>query len=69
MTHTSPDVVFRDCSTCGEQRAFEVLACSDGHGPDCPELACTVCGEAVLIGVFEFGDPAEVTRSPVAAAA
>lgn len=48
------DLVRRDCSTCGEQRAFEALAGADGHGDDCPELACVQCGEAVFLGGFEF---------------
>lgn len=42
------------CSTCrptdGKDRSFERPPCSDGHGEDCPELACTGCGAAFLSG-------------------
>jgi hypothetical protein len=48
MTH----LLVRDCSTCGEQRAFEAPACADGHGSDCPELACVGCGAAIFVGVL-----------------
>lgn len=41
------------CSTCGDERLFEQLPCIDGHGPDCPELACVGCGTAVLIGAVD----------------
>ena len=47
-------LALRDCSTCRAQRAFEALVCIDGHGADCPELACVDCGEAVLVGLFDF---------------
>jgi hypothetical protein len=39
------------CSTCGDEREFEQPPCPDGHGPDCPERACTACGTAVLVGL------------------
>lgn len=38
------------CSACGDERLFEQPPCPDGHGAECPELACTGCGAAVLIG-------------------
>ncbi|MFB4314645.1 hypothetical protein [Actinomadura sp. 21ATH] len=44
------------CSTCGDEREFERPPCQDGHGPDCPELACVECGSAVLTG-FPAGTP------------
>jgi hypothetical protein len=41
----------RWCSTCEGERAFEVPPCEDGHGSDCPDLACTSCGLALVVGV------------------
>lgn len=38
------------CETCGDEMPFEAPPCMDGHGPDCPELACTGCGSALLVG-------------------
>lgn len=35
------------CATCGGDVRFEVPPCQDGHD-DCPELACTACGTAVV---------------------
>ncbi len=40
----------RNCSTCATQRPFEAPTCADGHDPDCPDLACVVCGEAIFCG-------------------
>ncbi|MCX4470916.1 hypothetical protein C5N14_16255 [Micromonospora sp. MW-13] len=42
------------CDTCGGVQPFEAPPCADGHGADCPELACTGCGAAVLIATFTF---------------
>ncbi|MEW2357777.1 hypothetical protein [Spirillospora sp. NPDC029432] len=58
------------CSTCGDERDFERPPCQDGHGPDCPELACVDCGSAVLTG-FPAGTPgpASGTASDAATAA
>lgn len=39
------------CSSCGDERVFEQPPCPDGHGADCPELACVDCGSAVLTGM------------------
>ena len=43
-------VVFRFCSECSDERLFEQPPCIDGHGVDCPELACVDCGTAVVVG-------------------
>ncbi len=48
----------RTCPSCGDQRPFEAPPCQDGHGADCPELACVDCGTAVLLGL-----PVPVRRS------
>jgi hypothetical protein len=39
------------CTTCRAESAFEQPDCIDdhGHGVDCPEWACVVCGEAVVV--------------------
>lgn len=50
------------CSTCGDEREFERPPCQDGHGPDCPELACVECGSAVLTG-FPAGSPGPAAGS------
>ncbi len=39
----------RHCPVCDEERSFEQPPCADGHGVDCPELACAVCGMAIVI--------------------
>ena len=36
------------CTGCRAVREFEQPPCGDGHGRDCPELSCTMCGEALL---------------------
>lgn len=70
VTHTVSHLVLRDCSTCGEQRAFEALVCADGHGGDCPELACIDCGEAVVVAILDFDVATKAeTPLPVAVAA
>ncbi|REE95264.1 hypothetical protein [Thermomonospora umbrina] len=53
------------CSDCGDDRPFERPPCSDGHGVECPELACTVCGSAILLGT----DPPALPATPVVSAA
>ncbi len=37
------------CSTCGTETEFAQPECLDGHGADCDEWACVICGEALLI--------------------
>jgi hypothetical protein len=45
--------------------AFEQPQCLEdhGHGVDCPEWACVVCGEAVVVG---FGLTEPVARVDLA---
>ncbi|MFB9236211.1 hypothetical protein ACFFWC_11740 [Plantactinospora siamensis] len=38
------------CDICAELMLFEAPPCEDGHGGDCPELACVGCGTVMLIG-------------------
>jgi hypothetical protein len=46
------------CTTCRADMAFEQPECLEdhGHGVDCPEWACVVCGEAVVVG-FGLTEP------------
>jgi len=57
------------CTTCRADRAFEQPDRLNDHGPgvDCPEWACMVCGEAVVVA-FGLAEPvrATVRRSHVA---
>ena len=40
---------YRLCLSCGDERRFDCPPCLDGHGAECPELACVDCGAALLI--------------------
>ncbi len=42
------------CDVCEGVALFEAPPCVDGHGTDCPELICTDCGAAVVVGTFAF---------------
>lgn len=56
------------CGTCGDDMPFEAPPCADGHGAECPELACTGCGSAVLLGSLlpaRAGGESRRSRSPV----
>jgi len=44
--------VKRFCDKCRAVRAFEQPPCQEGHGTDCDEWSCVVCGEAMLIASF-----------------
>ncbi len=39
------------CSPCGAEQFFDSPPCEDGHGEECLDLACTVCGHAIVVGV------------------
>lgn len=41
---------FLHCPICARQQPVEVPPCIDGHGAECPERVCTVCGTALLAG-------------------
>jgi hypothetical protein len=45
-------VEFRWCAACTDVTAFEAPPCHDGHGSDCPDLACVECGLGVVAGVL-----------------
>lgn len=40
------------CFTCRKKVVFEQPPCSDGHGAECDEWACTVCGAAIVAGTL-----------------
>jgi hypothetical protein len=46
----------RYCAGCGDERLFEsfhaeAASCPDAADGECLEWGCTVCGEAVIIGL------------------
>jgi hypothetical protein len=46
----------RYCTGCSDERLFEQFhaepgGCPDAGDGDCPEWACTVCGDALFIGL------------------
>ncbi len=48
--------VTRYCTGCGEEQPFEqfhaeAVGCPDVPDGDCPEWGCSVCGEALFIGL------------------
>jgi hypothetical protein len=45
----------RWCADCSAEVAFEVPPCDDGHGDDCPDLACTGCGAGLVVGAVDVG--------------
>ena len=53
------EITVRWCAECRAEQAFEVPPCADGHGVDCPDLACTACGTGIVVGGV-------VGRGPVA---
>jgi hypothetical protein len=32
------------CPVCNDETAFEAIDCADGHGAQCPDRLCAVCG-------------------------
>ena len=49
----------RECALCGEERPVERPECPDGHGDDCPEAFCVLCGAAIWVGISDY----QLTRS------
>ncbi len=56
-------LVVRRCPGCAQDREFETPPCAE-HGADCPELACVVCGWA-LVGPFELVAAAQAPPAPM----
>lgn len=44
------DEMYLHCPDCAQVRPAEAPPCPDGHGAECPERVCTVCGAALLVG-------------------
>lgn len=38
-----------ECPVCGRSCPIETPACLDGHGADCPERLCALCGTALIV--------------------
>jgi hypothetical protein len=53
----------RECALCGEERPVERPDCPDGHGEDCPEAFCALCGAAIWSGAIWVAAPARETAS------
>jgi hypothetical protein len=49
-----PDELFLTCPVCASAR-FEHPPCPDGHGADCPDLACVRCGTALTVAAGARG--------------
>jgi hypothetical protein len=39
---------YLDCPVCGGPSPVDVPECPDGHGADCPDVACARCGTALF---------------------
>lgn len=39
---------YLDCPVCGGPCPAEIPECRDGHGPDCPDVACARCSTALF---------------------
>jgi hypothetical protein len=56
MTQPSSAQLVRHCTGCNEERPFEQFhpepaSCPDVPDGECPECACAVCGDALIIGL------------------
>jgi hypothetical protein len=63
LTHRNEEVatmtyLSRFCAGCGEDQLFEQFhaepgGCPDAADGDCPEWACPMCGDALVIGLWQ----------------
>jgi hypothetical protein len=61
LTHRNEEVasmtqLSRYCAGCNEERLFEQFhaepaSCPDAPDGDCQEWGCTICGDALIIGI------------------
>ena len=55
------------CPTCRRLQLFEQPVCPDGHGAECPDWMCVVCGTALFVDpAFVLGPDVEVVTAHVA---
>lgn len=54
-----------DCPTCRRRQPFEQPPCAEGHGADCPDWVCLVCGTALFADTTADAD-VELIRTRVA---
>jgi hypothetical protein len=55
------------CPECGPAQEFVQPPCEDGHGDDCPDWLCTVCGTGLVDGVVPVPRPVPDARPSRAA--
>jgi hypothetical protein len=48
---------FRWCPECQDEQVFDAPPCEDGHGFDCLDLACGMCGFALVLGHVQVDEP------------
>jgi hypothetical protein len=53
---------YRWCAVCATKQLFEQPPCEDGHGDDCLDLACVMCGSALVLGLVETSRPGRDSR-------
>ena len=51
------------CPKCARARAVETPPCRDGHGSDCPDRACAICGTALFMDPHTTNRPAPGRRA------
>jgi len=52
-----------DCPGCGSPSRFVTPECPE-HGDACPELACVLCGWALVLAVATVAGDGRTARSP-----
>lgn len=61
-------MTYRYCPQCQDETAFEAPPCADGH-EHCPDLACSECGAAIVVGLaglLAAAAPSRQVTEPVA---
>jgi hypothetical protein len=55
------------CPECRTEEEFVQPPCEDGHGEECPDWLCPVCGTGLVDGTLPRPEPAPASRRPRAA--
>ena len=51
----------KHCPDCQSEQLFDTPPCEDGHGGDCVDLACVMCGFALTaVGVLWITEDVQV---------